>query len=145
MPTEIHRRAPAPIALGITLAAALLFTAHAGSQQPAPVTAWQPKIHFYSPPNWINDPNGPIFIDGQYHLFFQTNPSGDQWGNMSWGHAVSPDLFHWKQLPIALAAENGVGIFSGSTVEDAANSSSLCSLSFEDSRLPHRHLHRKLA
>lgn len=127
MPTEIHRRAPAPVALGLTLAAALLFTAHAGSQQPAPATAWQPKIHFYSPPNWINDPNGPIFLDGQYHLFFQTNPSGDQWGNMSWGHAVSPDLFHWKQLPVALASESGVAIFSGSTVEDAANTSGLCS------------------
>ena len=74
----------------------------------------------------MNDPNGPIFLNGQYHLFFQLNPFGDQWGHMSWGHAVSPDLIHWKQLPMALAEENGVAIFSGSTVEDRENTSGLC-------------------
>jgi fructan beta-fructosidase len=111
------------------LTAVMLFSTQARAQQPAEPSStapWQPKIHFDAPPNWINDPNGPIFLDGQYHLFFQMNPSGDQWGNMSWGHAVSPDIVHWKQLPVALAAENGVAIFSGSTVEDINNTSGLC-------------------
>ena len=94
--------------------------------QPAAPTAWQPLLHFNAAPNWINDPNGPIFLDGKYHLFFQYNPFGDQWGHMSWGHAVSADLTHWKQLPVALPEENGVMIFSGSTVEDADNTSGLC-------------------
>ncbi len=130
MPTEIPHRTPAQIGFGSLLAAALLFSSQALAQQPATepasTTPWQPRIHFSSPPNWINDPNGPILLNGQYHLFFQTNPSGDQWGHMSWGHAVSPDLAHWKQLPVALAEENGVAIFSGSTIEDLTNTSGLC-------------------
>jgi len=66
------------------------------------------------------------FLNGQYHLFFQLNPFGDQWGHMSWGHAVSADLLQWKVLPVALREENGVAIFSGSTVEDRDNTSGLC-------------------
>ena len=89
-------------------------------------TPWQPRIHFYAPPNWINDPNGPILLNGQYNLFFQYNPFGDQWGHMTWGHAVSPDLVHWKQLPVAIPEADGVMIFSGSTVEDRDNTSGLC-------------------
>lgn len=104
----------------------------AGAQSAAPQvsaaapTPWQPVLHFNAAPNWINDPNGPIFVDGKYHLFFQYNPFGDQWGHMSWGHAVSSDLTHWNQLPVALPEENGVMIFSGSTVEDRDNTSGLC-------------------
>jgi fructan beta-fructosidase len=92
----------------------------------AEATAWQPQLHFNAPPNWINDPNGPILINGQYNLYFQFNPFGDQWGHMSWGHAVSPDLVHWKQLPVAIPEADGVMIYSGSTVEDRDNSSGLC-------------------
>lgn len=101
-------------------------------QSPAPQartaapTPWLPTIHFNAAPNWINDPNGPIYVDGQYHLFFQMNPSGDEPAHISWGHAVSADLTHWKQMPVALAEENGVMIFSGSTVEDRDNTSGLC-------------------
>lgn len=98
----------------------------AARAQQTPASVWQPQLHFSAPPNWINDPNGPIYLNGHYHLFFQLNPSGDQWGNMSWGHAVSPDLIHWKQLPVALHEENGIAIFSGSTVNDAGNTSGLC-------------------
>ncbi len=87
---------------------------------------WQPQIHFYAGPKWNNDPNGPILLDGQYHLYYQYNPFGDQWGHMSWGHAVSTDLVHWKTLPVALAEENGVAIFNGATVEDPHNTSGLC-------------------
>jgi fructan beta-fructosidase len=96
------------------------------AQQPASTASWQPRIHFSAPPNWINDPNGPILLNGQYHLFFQTNPWGDQWGNMSWGHAVSTDLAHWKQLPVALAGGGDSANLSGSTVEDLNNTSGLC-------------------
>jgi len=113
---------------GSLLALALLFAIHAPAQQPAvpPPTPWQPKIHFYAPPNWINDPNGPIFLNGQYNIFFQYNPFADVWGHMTWGHAVSTDLIHWKHLPIAIPEADGIMIFSGSTVEDRDNTSGLC-------------------
>jgi sucrose-6-phosphate hydrolase SacC (GH32 family) len=125
---EIPHRTLALAGVGIVIATALLLNANSNAQQAgiAAANPWQPRIHFTSPPNWINDPNGPIFLNGQYHLFFQTNPSGDQWGHMSWGHATSPDLIHWKQLPVALSDENGIAIFSGSTVEDGENTSGLC-------------------
>jgi fructan beta-fructosidase len=133
MHTDFPFRSSAKAGLVCFITAVLIFAVRGFAQQTAaapagafPATAWQPKIHFYSPANWINDPNGPIFLNGQYHLFFQLNPFGDEWGHMSWGHAVSPDLIHWKQLPTALAEEKGVAIFSGSTVEDRDNTSGLC-------------------
>lgn len=107
----------------------LLCAANLCAQAPAAVpesTPWQPKIHFYAPPNWINDPNGPILLNGQYQLFFQYNPLGDQGGHVSWGHATSSDLVHWKHLPVAIPEEKGVAIYSGSTVEDRDNTSGLC-------------------
>ena len=116
-----HDLAFLPLAACLLLAAAPL-----RPQQTEATAAWRPQIHFYAPPNWINDPNGPILLNGQFHLFFQLNPFGDQWGHMSWGHAVSPDLIHWKRLPTAIPEENGVAIFSGSTVEDSRNTSGLC-------------------
>ncbi len=134
MPTEFPIRVPARAGLGFLATAFFFLTSISLAQQPAPgpssvdgSTAWQPLIHFYSPPNWINDPNGPILLNGQYHMFFQLTPFGDQPGTKNWGHAVSPDLVHWKQLPLALAEEGGVAIYSGSTVEDRDNTSGLCS------------------
>lgn len=87
---------------------------------------YRPQFHFTPAKNWMNDPNGPIYYQGEYHLFYQYNPLGIEWGHMSWGHAVSHDLVHWQNLPIALSEENGVMIFSGSTVVDWHNSSGFC-------------------
>lgn len=70
----------------------------------------------------MNDPNGLIYYKGEYHLFFQHNPTENVWGNMSWGHAVSPDLFIWQELPVAITCTQETGIFSGSTVIDYPNS-----------------------
>ena len=70
----------------------------------------------------MNDPNGLIYYKGEYHLFFQHNPTENVWGNMSWGHAVSPDLFLWQELPVAITCTEETGIFSGSTVIDYTNS-----------------------
>lgn len=83
---------------------------------------YRPLYHFTPDRNWMNDPNGLVFYEGEYHLFFQHNPRGDRWGHLSWGHAVSTDLVNWRQMPLALP-ERDVMIFSGSTVIDTQNSS----------------------
>lgn len=84
---------------------------------------FRPQFHFTPERNWMNDPNGMVFCDGEWHLFYQFNPHGNTWGHMSWGHATSRDLVHWEHLPLALAEENGVMIFSGSAVVDWKNTS----------------------
>ena len=88
--------------------------------------AYRPQVHFSPHHNWTNDPNGLVYFEGEYHLFFQYNPFGDRWGHMSWGHAVSRDLVHWHELPVALPEESGVMIFTGSTVVDDRNTSGFC-------------------
>ena len=87
---------------------------------------YRPQFHFSPKQFWTNDPNGLVFFEGEYHLFFQYNPFGDQWGHMSWGHAVSADLIHWKELPVALREESGVMIFTGSIAIDRTNTSGFC-------------------
>ena len=84
---------------------------------------FRPQYHFSPAKNWMNDPNGCVFHDGEWHLFYQYNPEGDTWGHMSWGHAVSKDLVRWEHLPVALREEDGVMIFSGSAVVDHNNTS----------------------
>jgi beta-fructofuranosidase len=81
----------------------------------------RPQYHFLPPSNWMNDPNGLIQWKGQYHLFYQYNPFAPVWGSIHWGHAVSRDLVHWRDLPIALAPTPGTvdeyGVFSGCAID----------------------------
>ena len=88
---------------------------------------YRPQIHFTPETNWMNDPNGLVYLDGEYHLFYQYNPYGNTWGHMSWGHAVSTDLLHWQHLPIALReyqdriTNDSTMIFSGTAIVDKNN------------------------
>ena len=72
---------------------------------------YRPLIHYTPAKNWVNDPNGMVYVDGVYHLFYQYNPQGNEWGNLSWGHATSTDLIKWKEQPVALTRDELGDIF----------------------------------
>ena len=93
--------------------------------------AYRPQIHFTAKNGWINDPNGLIFIDGKYHLFYQHNPCEPRWGNMHWGHATSPDMLHWEESDIALFPDKRGMMYSGSAIADERNL-----LGLQDGELP---------
>jgi len=116
-------RVTATLGRGLVLGAGILCLLGAAELYDEP---FRLQFHFSPAKNWTNDPNGLVYYKGEYHLFYQYNPFGDTWGHMSWGHAVSADMVHWKHLPVALGEENGEMIFSGSAVVDWHNSSGLC-------------------
>ena len=106
--------------IAIAAAAATILLSQGAIAQPGWKAA--PAFHFAPARNWMNDPNGLVYYEGEYHLFYQYNPHGDRWGHMSWGHAVSRDLITWTELPVALP-ETDIMAFSGSAVIDWTNSS----------------------
>ncbi len=95
------------------------------TEEPLPQSSrseqYRPQIHFTPAKNWMNDPNGMVYADGTYHLFYQYNPQGNDWGNMSWGHATSTDLIHWTEQVVALTRDELGAVFSGSCVIDRDN------------------------
>lgn len=101
-----------------------------------------PQIHVTAPRNWMNEPHAPFFYRGKYHLFYQHNPFGPYWHNIQWGHWVSDDLLHWKNLPPALVPEDdGVapdGIWSGSATLDGNGNPVLFYTAGNDSKIPNQ-------
>jgi levanase/fructan beta-fructosidase len=104
-------------------------TASAFAQEKGvPTPQWRPAYHFTPQANWTNDPNGLIFLNGEFNLYYQHNPFENKWGHMSWGHATSKDFITWKHLPVAIpevvTKDTTTWIYSGSAVLDKNNTSS---------------------
>lgn len=124
----------------------------AGGQIPAARTAqdrsrydgdkYRPGYHFTAPNHWMNEPHAPIYINGRYHLFYQHNVHGPYWHNISWGHAVSTDLVHWRDLPVALAPTADTvapdGVWSGSATVDGSGKPVLFFTAGNDSQRPNQ-------
>ena len=103
------------------LIVSLVFSCAPKKRDEVDLEHYRPKYHFSPARNWTNDPNGLVYYDGEYHLYYQHNPYGNKWGHMSWGHAVSKDLNTWEHLPVAMPEYvdnegDSVMIFSGSAV-----------------------------
>ncbi len=87
--------------------------------------SYRPQFHYSPPAMWLNDPNGMVYFEGEYHLMFQHHPGSTVWGPMHWGHVVSKDLVNWETLPVALSPDHNGAIFSGSAVVDWNDTSGL--------------------
>src|SRR5918995_6893648 len=106
MTTKSLRRTAIAVVAAAALAAAIMGPMPAIADEGVPsdpaAEQYRPYLHFSPERNWMNDPNGMVYENGTWHLFFQHNPYGTRWGNMSWGHATSTDLLHWEEQPLAI-------------------------------------------
>jgi levanase/fructan beta-fructosidase len=111
----------------IIIAVFMAMALNSFAQTTIPTPQWRPVYHFSPPTNWTNDPNGLVFLNGEFQLYYQHNPFENKWGHMSWGHATSKDLVHWKNFPVAIpeivSKDTTTWIFSGSAVLDKNNTS----------------------
>jgi beta-fructofuranosidase len=121
--------APLATAADLKLFNPLSFLEKGDAQSRLAADPLRPQFHLLPAENWMNDPNGPIFWKGMYHMFFQYNPNAAVWGDMHWAHAISRDMIHWKHLPVALAPTPGWadadGCFTGSAVDDCGTATIL--------------------
>jgi fructan beta-fructosidase len=122
----IGLRMPSALRRSLSACTLAVFTLFGGGQTNDYDQPYRPQVHFSPRKHWTNDPNGLVFFHGEYHLFYQFNPFADEWGHMSWGHAVSKDLLHWNELPVAIPEKDGEMAFTGSVVVDHENSSGFC-------------------
>ncbi|KAK4143406.1 glycosyl hydrolase [Dichotomopilus funicola] len=104
-----------------TLRTAIASTTAIVPPSATPPVDFRPVFHFVPDQNWMNEPNGLIKIDSTWHLFFQHNPTGNFWGNLSWGHATSTDLVSWTHKPVAISSANGIQAFTGTSYADPQN------------------------
>ena len=130
---SIHNACHKAISRFVFIFAAILFCLPSNAQQKQEFQTFEsyadvgynqelrPQFHFTSLKGWNNDPNGLVWYDGEYHMFFQHNPMDVVWGNMTWGHAISTDMLHWEQLPHAILPYDGGTIFSGTAIVDHDN------------------------
>lgn len=123
--SRTHRALPPAFAMLLCLLSGVFKEAAAQDKTPTP--QWRPVYHFTPEKTWTNDPNGLFYLNGTFHLYYQNNPFDNVWGHMSWGHAISKDLVHWKYLPVAIPevvkTDTTISIFSGSAVIDTRNTS----------------------